>query len=135
MWLVSSWHEVAIPDDVRDAEQLEAFVGKAAEKLKLGGRPFPFAVKGTFEKVAYHVLNKTDDAPDSREKYDQVKVHFTAEKVAARVVGFHSDRHHGVFTHHGSNIHIHVITDDDKRPGHVDSLRLRAGSVLLLPKS
>lgn len=131
---VGSWHELAIPDDVRDAEQLEAFVSNAAAKLKLVGRPFPFAVKGTFEKLAYHIVNKTDNAPHSRENHDRVKVHFTAENVAARLIGFHSERHHGVFTHHGTNVHLHIITDDDKQSGHVESLRLGTGSVLLLPK-
>ncbi len=133
---VRSWHEVSIPDEVRDAGQLEAFVAGAARRVGVDpGRPFPFAVKGTFAKVAFHVVNKTDDEPHSRQTHDKVKVHFTAERVAAKLVGFYSDRHHGVFTHHGTNVHVHVITDDGKRSGHVESLRLGPGSVLLLPRS
>ena len=133
---VRSWHEVAIPDDVRDAEQLEAFVARAAARLGIDvARPFPFAVRGTLAQVGFHVVNKTDDAPHSRETHDKVKVHFTAERAAAKLIGFYSDRHHGVFTHHGTNVHIHVITDDGKQSGHVETLRLSAGSVLLLPRT
>jgi acetolactate decarboxylase len=131
---VPAWQEIAIPSNVRDLEQLEAFVAQAAAKAKLDvHRPFPFAVRGKFEKLAFHVVNKTDDSPHSREKHERVKVHFTADNAAARLIGFYSDHHHGVFTHHGSNVHIHVITDDNKRSGHVESIRLGVGCVLLLP--
>jgi acetolactate decarboxylase len=66
---VPAWQEVAIPEEVKDAAQLETFVSKTAERLKIkGAHAFPFAVKGKFERVTFHVVDKTDDAPHSREK-------------------------------------------------------------------
>lgn len=133
---VPSWREIDVPPEVQTEKQLESFIGKAAPGLGLNSkRPFPFAVKGSPDKVAFHVVNKTDDTPHTREKHDQIKVHFAVEKVPVRVIGFYSDQHHGIFTHHDSNIHMHVITEDEKQSGHVESLKLGKGCKLLLPKN
>lgn len=133
---VQSWHEVAIPEEISDEEQLENFVAQAAVKQGLDVKgPFPFAVKATPKKVAFHVVNKTDDSPQTGKKHDQIKARFVIENAAVRLIGFYSDHHHGVFTHHDSNIHLHVITDDEKQSGHVESLQLGNGGTLLLPKS
>lgn len=131
---VESWHEMPIPDEVQTLEQLEAFIPKAAKKQKIdGARPFPFAVKGRFARVSFHVVNKTDSLPHNRELHEKIKVHFTTSDVPGRLVGFYSDRHHGVFTHHGSNVHAHYISDDGTQSGHVESLKVGPGAMLLLP--
>lgn len=133
---VASWQEVPIPYEIKDEKQLAEFVPEAAKKLGIGvKRPFPFAVKATPKKVTFHVVNKTDDGPHSREKHDAIKVRFAVEDAAVRLVGFYSESHHGVFTHHDSNVHIHVISEDGKQSGHVDAIRLLKGGTLLLPKS
>lgn len=133
---VESWHEMPISDEVQTLEQLEAFIAKAAKQHKLdGARPFPFAIKGKFARVSFHVVNKADNLPHNREQHERIKVHFTTANVPGRMIGFYSDRHHGVFTHHGSNVHIHFISDDGKQSGHVESLKVGPGSILLLPES
>ena len=55
------------------------------------------------------------------------------DDTAVRLVGVYSEHHHGVFTHHGTNMHIHVLTEDGRQSGHLDSLRLAPGGTLLLP--
>lgn len=131
---VSSWQEVPIPADVVDDAQLERFVATAAAARGFApDRPFPFAARVTVRAVAFHVVDKTDAAPHSMEKHDAIKVRFTLEDAPVRLVGFHSDRHHGVFTHHGTNVHVHLVTEDGRRSGHLDSVRLAPGGTLLLP--
>lgn len=133
---VQSWHETPIPDEVQTLEQLEAFVAAAAKRLQIDtDRPFPFAVRGKIAKVSFHIVNKTDNLPHNREQHDRIKVHFTSENVPGRLIAFYSNRHHGVFTHHGVNTHVHFISDDRKQSGHVESLRIGAGAKLLLPRT
>lgn len=38
------------------------------------------------------------------------------------ILGFYSNRHQGIFTHHDSKIHLHVISSDSKIVGHIDQL-------------
>ena len=49
------------------------------------------------------------------------------------MVGFYSDAHHGIFTHHSTNMHIHMKTGDHKVAGHVDDLTLGPKMILKLP--
>jgi acetolactate decarboxylase len=131
---VASWQEVPIPPDVVDDEHLERFVATAAAAHGVApGRPFPFSARATASAAGFHVVDKTDDSPHTMEQHDAIKVRFALADTRVRLVGFHSDRHHGVFTHHGTNVHIHVLTDDGRQSGHLDSIRLAPGGTLLLP--
>lgn len=133
---VENWREVPIPAEIEDEKQFAEFVPRAAKKLGIDiQRPFPFAVKSTPSKVVFHIVHKTDDLPHTKERHDKIKIPFTVENEAVRFVGFYSDHHHGVFTHHDSNIHMHVITEDGKQSGHVDTIQFHKAGTLLLPKS
>ncbi len=132
---VKSWQEVAIPDEIKDEKQLEEFVkGAGAEAGIEVKRPFPFLVKAAPKKVTLHVVNKTDDSPHTKESHEKIKLRFSVENEAVQIVGFYSDSHHGVFTHHTTNIHMHAITDDGKQSGHVETIQFGKGGKLLLPK-
>jgi len=41
----------------------------------------------------------------------------------------------GVFVHHGTNIHLHFVSEDRETSGHIDALTLSEASVLYLPVS
>ena len=57
------------------------------------------------------------------------------ESETAEFSGFFSTEHQGVFTHHDSFVHIHLITPDKKRMGHVDYFRIKKGTAkLFLPE-
>lgn len=49
------------------------------------------------------------------------------------MLGFYSDSHHAIFTHHTTNMHIHLKTIDNKIAGHIDGLELGKGMILKLP--
>jgi acetolactate decarboxylase len=55
------------------------------------------------------------------------------ENTEVEMLGFYSDSHKAIFTHHTSNVHIHMRTVDDKLAGHVDDLILGDGMILKLP--
>ncbi|MCB2205105.1 acetolactate decarboxylase [bacterium] len=132
---VPSWQEVPIPAEVQDLAGLENFVARAAVEHGIDvNDAFPFGVRGVLPYVAYHVVNKTDTTTHSREKCEQVQVHFSLENADVRLLGFYSDHHHGIFTHHGSNMHVHMVTADGRKSGHLESATLSSNAVLLLPK-
>ena len=49
------------------------------------------------------------------------------------MLGFYSNTHHAIFTHHTTNMHIHVKTGGNGIAGHVDDLLLESGMLLMLP--
>lgn len=132
---VPAWHEVPVPAEVVDARQLEAFVAQAASRNGVDPKQaFPFGLRASATRAAFHVVDKADDSPHTPEKHESVKVPFGIADTPVRLIGFYSDHHQGVFTHHDSNIHVHVITQDGRQSGHLESLELGPGAVLLLPK-
>jgi acetolactate decarboxylase len=54
-------------------------------------------------------------------------------RVEATIVGFHSNRHRGVFTPGDGNIHIHFQTPDNSNSGHIQKLEIGDGATLCLP--
>lgn len=120
---VATWQAVPIPARVQTQEALETFVGAAAKKAGLRlGEAFPFRVKGIVQALDWHIVR------------DGQHVNFENRNLPAHILGFYSSRHHGVFTHQGTNIHLHFTTPDRSRSGHIDNLTLTRGAVLYLPK-
>jgi acetolactate decarboxylase len=132
---VEGWQTTALPKDVVTLAHLQPVVLSAAKKAGLDvEKPFPFRLTGTPKRVDYHIVWKTDGLPHTRELHAKAKRPFVVEGREVEMLGFYSDKHHGVFTHHDSNIHVHVRTADGKDSGHVDAVTLASGMTLHLPK-
>jgi len=121
---VDRWQQVNVPATVKTAEDVEVFVAKAAGAKGIDSKkPFPFLLRGRPERISYHVVKNGDHIP------------FEGKGKPIEVLGIYSASHHGVFTHHGTNIHLHFRTGDDKESGHIDTLDLSLGTTLYLPSS
>ena len=132
---VERWQTVELPKGVESLDHLQEFVQNAAKQAGLDAeKPFPFLVTGTPKRVKYHVVWKTDGLPHTKELHAKAKLPFEVAGREVQMVGFYSDKHHGVFTHHDANIHVHVRTTDGKDAGHVDAAELVSGMTLHLPK-
>lgn len=122
---VPAWREVVVPADV-PADRVDAVVG---ELLTAAGVPAdratPIVIEGTFPELTWHVVDgpHTHGAP-SGPAFDTPG--------PAVLVGFHSTRHEGVFTHMGQATHLHALVGD--HTGHVDRVAIGAGARLRLPR-
>lgn len=132
---VDDWQEVSIPQEITDEKVLEKWLEKTASARGVNTkRPFPFLIKDTPTKLSFHVVNKTDDSPHTPVRHEAIKKRFTLEDANVKLLGFYSDSHHGVFTHHDSNIHMHMITNDEKQSGHVESIHFSKDARMYLPR-
>ncbi len=132
---VSKWKTITIPDTIKTFEQLEIYIDKTAKENNINvNEPFPFLIEGTPKSFDWHVINwKTGDTEHSHKKHVNSGLHGTINNQQAEMLGFYSNSHHAIFTHHTTNMHIHVKTADNKIAGHVDGLTLGKGMVLKLP--
>ncbi len=132
---VNKWKTIKIPNNIESYEQLEAYIAETAAAHHINiKKPFPFLLEGTPKSFDWHVINwKDGDTEHSHEKHIKSGLHGTVQHTAVKMLGFYSDAHHAVFTHHTTNMHIHVKTDDGKIAGHVDGLSLKKGMVLKIP--
>jgi len=132
---VKDWQEITIPDSVRSAESLEYFLDHAANDIGLDTElPFPFLLKGDFSTLDWHVIDWEDgDTIHTHQKHVNSGLHGTLKNAKATILGFYSKHHHTIFTHHSTNVHMHVSTDDGEISGHVDGLSIGENATLMLP--
>jgi acetolactate decarboxylase len=131
---IERWREVPVPPGLGDLAALERFLGDAVAAAGLDSRqPVPFVVRARPGRVDFHILDRRGDGGPAAGAHDQHAARFVLVDLPVELVGFRSDGHQGVLTHHGSTAHVHVRTADRRQSGHVDDVRLggRAATLLL----
>lgn len=134
---VSKWKSFNIPGAVKTYEDLEEYIEETAKENQIAvDEPFPFLIEGTPSSFDWHVINwKDGDTEHSHEKHIRSGLHGTIKNRQVKMLGFYSDSHHAIFTHHTTNMHIHVKSVDNQMAGHLDGLTLGEGMILKLPET
>ncbi len=133
---VGKWRETAIPTEVRNAAEFEAFLLTAAKQEGINAAdPFPFLLTGAAAFVDWHVIDWAEgDTTHTHEKHKASGLHGRLEQQAVEILGFYSEKHHGIFTHRNSNMHLHVKTVAGDFAAHVDDLGVNGEMSLFLPE-
>lgn len=130
---VPNWEEKDLPDTVQTMAQLEKYLDVLTASAK---EPFLFKLKGWVNSATIHIMNVPRGfAITSPKEAHASQVDYFITHAPAEMIGFFSQEHQGIFTHHDTFLHMHLITDDKKAMGHLDDLELTNGGVkLFLPK-
>ncbi len=132
---VEKWDSQIIPDSVLSYSELEAYIETAAISQSINvEEPFPFLLTGVAESFDWHVINwPENDSVHSHEKHINSGLNGQMRDQEVEILGFYSKHHHAIFTHHTTNMHLHVRTSNGELSGHVDGLTLGRDMVLALP--
>lgn len=126
---VSEWKEQALPDSIRTARDLETYLGSVTEKSP---RPFVFKLTGIAEQAMIHIVNLPKgskvSSPDDAHKG---QINYKLANEQADIIGIYSTEHQAIFTHHDTFIHMHLITPDRKKMGHLDEVLFKKGTMKL----
>lgn len=138
---VSGWQTATIPHDMAP-DGLAQFVEGQAESLGLdlaGG--FPIRVQGRFSQLVWHVV--TGEATAKGGQGDHGSGHANSRSgmnlydepgASGEIVGIYTGTAlEGVASHPGDRLHLHFVSADGARSGHVDEVVIPGGSTLLLP--
>jgi acetolactate decarboxylase len=129
---VNVWEEMALPDEIKSIKELEEYIDQKTVNQK---RPFAFKLKGTVASAKIHVQNLAPGTKvSSPEEAHSGQVLFQLGRREVEIVGFFSTGHQGVFTHHDTFLHLHLITSDETMMGHLDAVEFEQ-MTLFLPKS
>jgi len=134
---VASWASFPVPDDVVSYKDLENFISKTAKGHGLDpNRPFPFLLEGIVASADWHVVNwKAGDKEHSHQKHINSGLKGSIKDREVDILGFYSEKHKAIFTHHSTFMHLHIKTKDDRIVGHLDDLTLSKKMTLKLPLS
>jgi alpha-acetolactate decarboxylase len=133
---VARWKRVTLPKPIPFADLDAALEAIARANGIDADQPFPFSVSGPVEDLDFHVVDgrKLPAGGGSHQDHVAAGSRFTKSKASATLIGFFSKSHQGVFTHMGSNTHIHVVLPKERASGHVDKVTLPRGTTLLVPR-
>lgn len=130
---ISAWKKSTLPDTVQTIQQLEEYLDKLTET---SNRPFVFKLAGKVDQATIHIVNlpkgskvsSPDDAHVGQTSYE-------LKDESSEIIGFFSTAHKAIFTHHNTFLHMHLITSDRKKMGHLDKALFKKGTMTLyLPK-
>jgi acetolactate decarboxylase len=126
---VADWRESALPDSVVTMQQLELYLDQITQDAK---RPFAFKVKGAVEQAKIHIVNLPKGSKvSSPAEAHQGQVNYQLNNQPAEMLGFFSTEHKAVFTHHDTYMHLHLITEDKSKMGHLDEVLFEKGAMKL----
>lgn len=130
---IPSWKITQHQDAIQNLNELEKFLEHHIQQTeRQAGEPFAFLLTTSTSKVTYHVIDWVSGASHSAASHKQFALKGELSNQPVTILGFYSNRHQGVFTHHDSKIHLHVITENKDLVGHVDQLELKEGFSLSL---
>jgi len=128
---VTEWTEFDLPCDIKTIPDLERFIDTRTTDYK---RPFAFKLIGRVSSAIIHVQNLPEGTTvTSPDEAHQGQVNYNIENEKSEIIGFFSTEHQGIFTHHDSFLHMHLITTDESKMGHLDELEI-GKMKLYLPK-
>lgn len=126
------WNEIELPTDVKTIDDLEKFIDDKTLDFK---RPFVFKLIGQVSSAIIHIQNLPEGTNvTSPDEAHQGQIKYDVKNEESEIIGFFSTEHKGVFTHHDSFLHMHLITKDESKMGHLDELEIGEMSLYLPEK-
>ncbi len=118
-----------MPDTIRTIKQLEGYLDVLTRQSL---RPFMFKISGMVETATIHILNLSAGSKvSSPAQAHQGQIDYELSNEQTDIVGFFSTEHKAIFTHHDTYVHMHLITKDRKKMGHLDEVIFKEGSLIL----
>ena len=126
---ISKWTEQVLPDSIQTIQQLETYLDKVT---KNSPRPFMFKLSGTVEQATIHIVNLPKgskvSSPDEAHKGQK---NYELKNEQSEIIGFFSTEHKAIFTHHDTFLHMHLISVDRQKMGHLDEVLFKKGTMKL----
>ncbi len=132
---VDTWRAFPVESTVNDFSELERLVEAIAQTHGYDiSKPFAFKIETVPQSAHYHIIGWKNGIPHTMDNHKQFAITDSIENKSIQLLGFYSPNHKGIFTHHTSNIHVHVMGVKDRTVGHLDAIKARGKITVYLPK-
>ena len=126
---ITKWREQTLPDSIQTIQQLEQYLDRTTKSAPC---PFIFKLKGPVEEARVHIVSLPKgskvNSPDEAHKGQR---NYKLTNEFADIVGFFSTEHKTIFTQHDTFLHLHLITADKQKMGHLDEVIFKKGMMTL----
>lgn len=134
---VKKWKKIPLSQGFSTTKQFQTALAKIAFEQGIDtSKAFPFRLAGTLKNAPCHVMNMTKETGYNSEDLAKSKLKFSVlpdEKI--EIIGFYSTKHQGVFTPNSAFVHLHFLSKNKDKGGHIDEFISDPNSLILfLPK-
>lgn len=117
---VNDWEVIDLPKTIKNIKDVELLIDQRTKDRK---RPFAFKLIGKVESAIIHIQNlPPGTAVSSPAEAHQGQVNYSLGSEEVEIIGFFSTEHQAVFTHHDTYVHLHLMTKDESKMGHLDEV-------------
>lgn len=117
---VNDWEIIDLPKEIKNIKDVELLIDQKTKDRK---RPFAFKLIGKVESAIIHIQNlPPGTAVSSPAEAHQGQVNYSLGSEDVEIIGFFSTEHQAVFTHHDTYVHLHLMTKDESKMGHLDEV-------------
>lgn len=126
---IDKWKEKKLPSNIQSISDLETYLDEITKAAK---RTFMFKLSAIVETAKIHVVNLPKGSKvSSPDEAHKGQTNLELENQKADIIGFFSTEHKAIFTHHDTFLHMHLLTNDKSKMGHLDEMKLKKGTVKL----
>lgn len=126
---ITKWTAQTLPDSIQTIQHLEKYLDRFTKSSR---RPFIFKLSGTVEQATIHIVNLPKGSKvSSPDEAHQGQVNYQLKDEQSEIIGFFSTEHKAIFTHHDTYLHMHLITTDRQKMGHLDEVLFKKGTMKL----
>ena len=126
---IPDWTEHTLPAGILTIAHLEKYLDSITRS---SSRPFMFKLKGMVEEAKIHIVNLPEGSKvSSPAEAHEGQIDYYLQNEPSEILGFFSTDHKTIFTHHNTFLHMHLITTDRKKMGHLDEVLLKDDSMKL----
>lgn len=126
---VNQWNEIHLSSKIKTIRDLENVI---EEKRADFDKPFAFKLKGSISSASIHIQNLPEATKvSSPQEAHQGQMNYELKDEEVTIIGFFSTQHKGVFTHHDTHVHLHLMTNDKTKMGHLDDLEMEKMTLYL----
>ena len=129
---VENWQEMSI-DQAESMGSIDAVIKEYADKMGINtNKPFPFIIEGAVKMVNWHIIS--NPAPGGgHDEHLAGSWNRTDNQKKVKILGFYSEHHQAIFTHHTTFTHMHVVFEDEQLSGHIDDIKINSNWILSVP--
>lgn len=132
---VEKWKEISLQTVVTSYAELEDLVKQTAQKNGYDiEKPFSFKIKSSPLKTFYHVIDWKSGKEHTMDNHKQFAYSGTLANETVMLLGFYSALHKGIFTHHTTNMHVHILNEKSGTAGHLDDIQIDGSIIIYLPE-
>jgi acetolactate decarboxylase len=120
---VKEWKIIEAKAQIDNLAELEKWIEATAVAQGMDlEAPFVFQIETTVVSAPFHIIHWEEGTEHSFDNHKQFAYHGEWKAKPVTLLGFYSRHHKSLFTHHSSNLHIHVLEEQSATVGHLDDI-------------